>query len=113
MNWRMYLSFFKWCFMKTFSGCFNKAAIFRRELKKGAPDSIFACFAFIALAGLGFIVVGLLLLFFVENREIGRFVIGSYFALTIFSFIYNIFKAAFECFKVDYEEPFEILKNRD
>lgn len=113
MNWRMYLSFFKWCFMKTFSGCFNKAAIFRRELKKGAPDSIFACFAFIALAGLGFIVVGLLLLFFVENREIGRFVIGSYFALTIFSFFYNIFKAAFECFKVDYEEPFEILKNQD
>jgi hypothetical protein len=100
-------------FTKVFSGTFEMLKSFRRELKRGAPDSIFACFAFIALAGLGFVVVGLLLLCFVDNREIGRFVIGSYFALTIFSFFYNIFKAAFECFKVDYEEPFEILKKKD
>jgi hypothetical protein len=113
MNWRMYLSFFKWCFLKMFSGCFSKAATFRHELKKGAPDSIFACFAFIALAGLGFIVLGLVLIGCVESREVGAFVIFSYFALTIFAFFYNIFKAAFECFKEDYEEPFEILKNRE
>ena len=96
-----------------FSGCFSKAATFRHELKKGAPDSIFACFAFIALAGLGFIVLGLVLIGCVESREVGAFVIFSYFALTIFAFFYNIFKAAFECFKEDYEEPFEILKNRE
>jgi hypothetical protein len=94
-----------------FGGCFNKAESFRHELKKGTPDSILACFAFIALAGLGFVVLGLVLLGCVDDRSIGRFIIFSYFALTIFAFFYNIFKAAFECFLVDYEEPFTRLKD--
>jgi hypothetical protein len=105
------MTFFQWMFMRMFSGCFDKAETFRNELKKGAPDSIFACFAFIAVAGLGFVVVGLVLLGCVESREIARFVIVSYFALTLFTFFYNIFKAAFECFKVEYEESFTRLKD--
>jgi hypothetical protein len=44
MNWRMYLAFFKWCFLKIFGGLIRNAETFRDELKKGAPESIFACF---------------------------------------------------------------------
>ena len=113
MNWRMYLSFLKWCFMKIFGSVFDGAETFRKQLKKGAPDSIFACFAFIAITGLSFIVFAILVLWLVGTDATGKYLVEGYFFAVIFSFIYNIVKAAFECFKVEYEEPFEILKNRD
>ena len=106
----MYLAFLKWCFVKIFGGCFNKAEVFRYELKKGAPDSIFAIVAFVVLSMIAFAVVGLLTIWLVADREIAGNIIGIYFVLNIFTFVYNVVKAAFECFLEEREELIERLK---
>jgi len=110
MNINMYLAFFKWCFMKTFSGCFNKAEFFREELKKGAPDSIFAIVAFVILSVVAFFVVGLLTIWLVPDKEVAGTLLGTYFVLNIFTFVYNVVKAAFECFLAERQELFDTLK---
>lgn len=110
MNVGMYLAFFKWCFLKMFSGSFNKAETFREELKKGTPDSIFASMAFIALSLLGFVVTALLAVWFIDDREIIRGIVFGYLFLAIFTYLYNAIKAAFECFLVDRQQIFDELK---
>lgn len=110
MNIKMYLAFAKWCFMKTFSGCFNKAEMFREELKKGAPESIFAIVGFVILSVVAFMIVGLLTVWLVPNREIAGPIIGTYLVLNAFTFVYNIVKAAFECFLDERQELFDTLK---
>ncbi len=113
MNWRMYLSFFKWCFLKVFGGLIRNAEIFREELKKGAPESIFACFAYIGLTMISFIVFAVVVLNIFNDARLAKYSVAGYFFLLVFSFFYNIVKAAFECFMDDYEEPLRILKNKD
>jgi hypothetical protein len=110
MNVGMYLAFLKWCFMKMFGGCFNKAELFREELKKGAPDSIFAFFAFLILS---FITLAAILLtsvaLFDDKAIIGMIALTSFWTV-IFTFVYNVVKAAFECFLEEREQVFEELK---
>jgi uncharacterized membrane protein len=95
--------------MKTFSGCFNKAEFFREELKKGAPYSVFAIVAFVILSVVAFFVVGLLTMLFLD-KEVAGTLLGTYFVLNIFTLVYNIVKAAFECFLDERQDLFDTLK---
>ena len=45
--------------MKMFGGCFNLAETFRYELKKGAPDSIFAICGFANFSSVGMQIGGI------------------------------------------------------
>lgn len=110
MNINMYLAFFKWVFMKMFSGCFNKAEYFREELKKGAPDSVFAIVAFVILSVVAFMVVGLMTVWLAPNKEVAGTIIGTYLVLNAFTFVYNVVKATFECFLDERQELFDTLK---
>lgn len=110
MNINMYLAFLKWVFMKTFKGCFNKAESFREELKKGAPDSIFAIAGFLILSVVAFMVVGLMAVWLSPSKEFAGSVVGAYVTLNIFTFVYNIVKAAFECFLDERQDLFDTLK---
>jgi hypothetical protein len=62
---------------------------------------------------ISFIVFAVVVLNLFNDAQLAKYAVAGYFFALVFSFFYNIFKAAFECFKEDYEEPFEILKNRD
>jgi len=110
MNIKMYLAFFKWCFMRMFGGCFNLAENFRHELKKGAPDAIFATCGFIILSLIGLLVTLLLSAWLIEDKETVRLIGASCFWLVGFTFFYNIVKAAFECFLAERERVFDELK---
>jgi hypothetical protein len=103
-------AFIKWCFMKMFGGCFNLAETFRYELKKGAPDSIFAIAGFIILSMITILVTLLLSALLIESKETFGIIAVSCFWLAVFTFFYNIVKAAFECFVEEREEVFEKLK---
>jgi len=110
MNYKMYLAFLKWCFMKIFGGCFDLAERFRYELKQGAPDSIFAICGFLILAVIAILVTLLASAFLIESKETVGIIAVSCFWLAVFTFVYNIVKAAFECFLAEREELFERLK---
>ena len=110
MNFRMYLAFFKWCFMKIFGGCFDLAEKFRYELKKGAPDSIFATCGFLILSLVIILVTLLLSAWLIEDKHTVAIIAASCFWLAVFTFVYNIVKAAFECFLDERERVFAELK---
>lgn len=110
MNINMYLAFVKWSFMKMFGGTFDKLESFRYNLKRGAPDSIFAIFGFIIIAVLTMLVAMVTVAFFTESSEIVKIVGASIFWISVVTFVYNIFKAAFECFLEERERVFEELK---
>lgn len=110
MNYKMYLAFVKWCFMKVFGGTFDKLESFRYNLKRGAPDSIFAVFGFIIVAVLAILVSMLTTAFFTESKELVMVVGASVFWLSVATFVYNIFKAAFECFLEERQDLFDTLK---
>jgi hypothetical protein len=107
----MYLAFFKWCFMRTFGGCFNLAENFRYELKKGAPDSIFAICGFLILSLITILVTLLLSAWLIEDKHTVGIIAASCFWLAVFTFFYNIVKAAFECFLVERERIFNKLRD--
>jgi hypothetical protein len=113
MNIRVYLAFVKWCFMNIFGGCFELAEKFRYELKQGAPDSIFAIAAFLILSLITTIATILLSAWLIDDKITVGIIAASCFWLAVATFIYNVVKAAFECFMRDYEEPFRVLKERD
>jgi hypothetical protein len=93
-----------------FGGCFNLAETFRYELKKGAPDSIFAICGFLILSLIAGLVTILLSAWLIDDKPTVGIIAGSYFWLAVFTFVYNIVKAAFECFLVERERVFEELK---
>jgi ABC-type sugar transport system permease subunit len=107
------MAFIKWCFMQMFSGTFDKLANFRDLLKRGAPDSIFACIAFILISLVLVIVITLIAAGLFDDINTVKNIGAVAFYTACFTLVYNIFKAAFECFMDDYEEPFRILKNKD
>ena len=111
MNIRMYLAFFKWCFMRMFGGCFNLAETFRYELKKGAPDSIFATAGFLILSLITILVTILLSAWLIEDKATVGIIAASCFWLAVFTFVYNIIKSAFECFLVERERIFNTLRD--
>ena len=86
----MYLAFIKWCFMKMFGGTFDKFETFRYELKKGAPDSIFAIVAFVIIAFICFFAVCLIAIGLEVSHETLGLIVKTYSYLTGFTFIYNV-----------------------
>ena len=110
MNINMYLAFLKWCFMRMFGGCFNLAEEFRYQLKKGAPDSIFAIVGFLILSLIVIAVTVLLSAWLIEDKNTVRLIAGSCFWLAVFTFVYNIVKTAFECFLDERQELVNTLK---
>jgi hypothetical protein len=97
--------------MKMFGGTFDKMESFRYELKKGAPDSIFAIFGFALIALLSTIATVVLSAGFIEDVQIVRN-IGIYTLLTFAGiFMYNVIKAAWECFVYERNELIETLRN--
>lgn len=110
MNIRMYLAFFKWCFMNIFGGCFDLAEKFRYELKKGAPDSIFAICGFVILSLIYMLVLLLMSAWLIDDKPTVGMIGATAFWIVVFTFVYNIFKAAFECFLDERERVFQELK---
>lgn len=110
MNVNMYLAFFKWAFMKMFSGCFNQAADFRYELKKGGHNMALAIVAYIILSVVFFMFSSLLTIWLVPDRATVGLMVSGYLCAIAFTFVYNVVKAAFECFLEEREELFDTLK---
>lgn len=109
---RLYVlwAFISWCFMKMFGGCFNLAEKFRYELKKGAPDSIFAIAGFLILSVVTFMAVGSMAIWLSPSKEFAGEIMGAYFTLDILTFIYNVVKAAYECFEDERQDIIERLR---
>jgi uncharacterized membrane protein YbhN (UPF0104 family) len=97
--------------MNIFGGCFELAENFRYELKKGAPDSIFAICGFIILSLIGLLVTLLLSAWLIEDKETVKYIGASAFWLVVATFVYNIIKAAFECFLAERERIFSKLRD--
>jgi predicted Na+-dependent transporter len=97
--------------MKIFGGTFDKLESFRYELKKGAPDSIFAICGFIILSLIGLIVTLLLSAWLIDDKETVKLIGESCFWLVVFTFFYNILKASFECFLAERERIFNKLRD--
>ena len=110
MNVKMYLAFLKWCFVKMFGGTFDKLASFRYQLKQGAPDSIFAICGFIILSLITILVTLLLSAWLIDDKGTVVIIGASCFWLAVFTFVYNIVKAAFECFLDERQELVNTLK---
>jgi hypothetical protein len=96
--------------MKMFGGTFNKFENFRYELKKGAPESVFAIVAFVVLSIVGLMIVGVIAIMLNLPQETLGLVAKTYFWLVGLTFMYNVIKAAFECFLHEREEFFDTLK---
>lgn len=96
--------------MKMFGGCFNLAEEFRYQLKQGAPDSIFAICGFLILSLITVLVTLILSAWLIEDKHTVGIIAASCFWMAVFTFFYNIVKAAFECFLVERERVFEVLK---
>lgn len=96
--------------MKMFGGCFNIAENFRYELKKGAPDSIFAIAGFLILSVIAGLVTILLSAWLVDDKPTVGIIAASYFWLVVFTFFYNVTKAAFECFEEERQDIIDRLK---
>jgi hypothetical protein len=96
--------------MKVFGGCFETAKAFRKELKRGMPESGMAILGFIVMSIVGMVVVALTTMGIATENETVNFVVRSYLWLVLFTFLYNVFKSAFECFIAERAKLFEILK---
>ena len=111
MNWRMYLAFINWCFMKTFSGTFDKLESFRYELKQGAPNSALAIVGFILISLIAIIVIVGISASLINDHNTVKNIGAGAFYLSCFTLVYNIVKAAFECFLVERERIFNKLRD--
>jgi amino acid permease len=107
MNWRMYVSFAKWLFMKAFGGAFNAFERWRELLRTETPLAIIA---FVVVGVLYFIVVAGLAIWLFEDRNTIGNIMQGYLAMCIFAFLYNVFKTLFEIFKEERQEIFDTLK---
>jgi hypothetical protein len=110
MNYPMYLAFLKWCFVKTFGSTFDKLASFRYQLKQGAPDSIFAIVGFAIMSLVFVMVITLISAGLLDDTNIVKHIFFGSVYLACFTLIYNVVKAAFECFLEEREELIERLK---
>ena len=106
----MYLAFLKWCFMKVFSGGFEAAAMFREELKYGGSNRGLAIVAYLILSFAFFMFAGILTVWLIPDREKVSLIVSGYLFAIAFTFVYNVVKAAFECFLDEREELFDTLK---
>ena len=97
--------------MKMFGGTFDRFETFRDALKMGAPDSVFATLAFLFIAFIGFFAVCVVGIGLEVSQETLGLIAKTYLYLTGFVFMYNVIKAAFECFLAERESVFEKLRN--
>lgn len=111
MRIKIIWAFFVWMFMRIFGGCFNLAENFRYELKKGAPDSIFAIAGFLILTLITGLVTIVLSAWLIDDKPTVGIIAASYFWLAVFTFVYNAIKAAWECFVYERQELIDILRN--
>jgi hypothetical protein len=97
--------------MKMFGGTFDKMKAFRRELKRGAPDSIFAIFGFLIISLLFTIAtVFIASSIFESTQTVKQIGIGAILtSCTVF--VYNVIKAAWECFVAERQEVIDLLRN--
>jgi len=103
-------AFAQWMFMKMFHGTFEKLDSFRYNLKRGAPDSIFAIFAFIIISILAILAAMLITAGFTDSTQIVKQVGACTFWTSVATLVYNIGKAAYECFEEERYELIESLK---
>lgn len=108
---RVTWAFLTWVFMKMFSGSFNRAVEFRYELKRGSSHAAMAIVAYILLSIISFMIVGGLTLWAVTDRETIKLFVGGYFWAVIITFVYNVVKAAFECFEDERQELIDRLRS--
>ena len=104
-------AFAQWVFMKLFSGSFNRAVEFRDELKKGSIYTAMAILGYVVLSLVSFMIVGGLTLWAVTDRETIKLFVGGYFWAVIITFVYNVVKAAFECFEDERQELINKLRS--
>jgi hypothetical protein len=97
--------------MKVFGGCFETAESFRYELKRGMPESGLSILGFIVMSIVGMVVVMVPTMYLTSDNNIVKLVGNSYLWLVLFTFLYNVFKAAFECFIAERARLFEILRD--
>jgi phage tail tape-measure protein len=98
-------------FMNVFRGTFETLKSFRRELKKGAPDSIFAIIGFILLSLIFTIAIVLLSAGLFTDTQIVKNIGAGALLTAGGTFVYNVIKAAWECFVDDRQELIDILRN--
>lgn len=104
-------AFAQWVFMKLFSGSFNRAVEFRYELKRGGAHAAMAIVAYILLSFISLMIVGPLALWLITDRETINLFLGGYFWAVIITFVYNVVKAAFECFEDERQDLLEKLRS--
>ena len=107
----MYLAFIKWCFTKMFSGTFDKLANFRYQLKQGAPDSIFAIVGFVLISLISVIVIVVISALLIDDHSTVKNIGAGALYTASFTLVYNILRAAFECFLVERERVFNKLRD--
>jgi hypothetical protein len=96
--------------MKLFGGTFKTLESFRYTLKSGAPESILATVGFMMVSSVIVIAITLLSAAVFDDINTARNIGAVALYTAIFTLVYNIIKAAFECFLEEREEFFEKLK---
>lgn len=107
MNWRMYVAFAKWLFIKAFGGTFDAFKKWRKLLRNETPLAIIA---FVIVGVLYFLVVAGLAVWMFEDRNTIGNIMQGYVAMWIFAFLYNVLKTLFDIFKEERQEIFDTLK---
>ena len=109
---RLYVlwAFVSWCFMKMFGGCFNTAENFRYELKKGAPDSIFAICGFLVISLVTFLVLTAASALMLDDKPTVQVIVFTLFWTIVTVFVYNVIKAAYECFEDERQDLIQRLR---
>jgi hypothetical protein len=97
-------------FTKMFGGTFEHLKSFRRQLKRGAPDSIFAIFGFLIISLLFTIATVFIASCIFEDTQVVKHIgIGAMLTSCVV-FVYNVIKAAWECFVAERQEVFDLLR---
>jgi hypothetical protein len=110
MRLHLLWEFIKWTFVKLFGSLLDTAVEFRTELKRGAPNSVFASFAFVAASVVLFGVIALLSVTLIASREVVNYIICTVFWTLVAAYFYNVIKAGWECFVDERQELIDVLK---
>jgi hypothetical protein len=97
--------------MKLFGSTFDKLENFRYQLKQGAPDSIFAFFGFIIISLISVIVIVIISASLIDDHNTVKNIGAGALYTACFTLVYNIVKAAFECFLAERERIFNKLRD--
>ena len=107
MNYKMYLSFFGWIFMKMFKNTFDNFKKWRDLLRNETGIALLIAVFFTVI---GLIPVVAVIIFFIDTGEDARLVILSYLVFAACSFVYNVIKTLWQCFQEDRKQLFDTLR---